>query len=145
MPEFLHQVVAKRERSNAIGVPGYFSRMLEEQLQRSYAALTTANSSTTVIVGPSQNFGNIARIVGNIYVREHSYSRVDAYIRANVYQHQQMFSTPETHSHEGNELRLVLDSVSFNTFRYNCYWCGVDLVAPERISRIEVVYDGASV
>ena len=144
MSEFLHQVVAKRERSNVL-MPNYLSRMLEEQFQRSYAALSTAHSSTTVIVGPSQNFGNIARVTENIYVREHSYSRVDAYIRANVYQHQQMFSTPETHSHEGNELRLVLDSVSFNAFRYNCYWCGVDLVAPERITRNEVVYDGASV
>ena len=157
MPEFLHEVVKKREREQEHRnlTPNNYLTELHRQMQESYNRMTsqalipptvaaTRNTSSTTV---TYNRGAISQLFGMVYVRSRSYNAVDEYIRRNAEAHNNWFNASDTAHTHGDTQRWVLDEVSSvyggrRQFTYSCYECGTTCLAGESIRREEVVNGG---
>jgi hypothetical protein len=130
MPEFLHEVVKKRERDAEyrtlriepprIGLPADFMEMMRRDMEASIARM---NQGDTLI-----------NIEGSVYVRRASIYQVTDATRRHLSHHAQWFDSNEelntgTHSH-----RWVLDYATqpdriLRQYHYTCADCGRQNVA----------------
>lgn len=152
MPEFLHEVVKKREReqSHRSNTPNNYLTELHRQMQESYermmGAASTPASSAVFATEPSRVNG-LTTIYGRIAVRTRSANQVDEYIRQNMIRHGNNLGQDDTHSHPGSDMQWVLEEVSASAFMsgfgqrhftYSCSLCGARVICSESVPR-EVV------
>lgn len=153
MTEFMHEVVARRERRQAERSSSISMRNIMDEMERrmqSYVQ-TPINPTIPVSYGSNStvtyNRGAISQLFGIVYVRSRSYNAVDEYIRRNAEAHNDWFVGTNTMHTHGDTQRWVLDEVSSvfggrRQFSYSCYECGATCLAGESIPREAVIHAG---
>ena len=152
MPEFLHEVVKKREREQEHRnySPRNYLDELQRQMQESYERMTRQAtipaSSAVYATDPGRFSGGLTTIHGMTAVRTHALRSVDEYIRRNMVNHGDNLARDTFHRHEETEMQWVLEEISAHWspglgrrhFTYSCSLCGQQVICSESVQR-EVV------
>lgn len=154
MTEFLHQVIAKREREQEhrnYSPRNYFDE-LQRQLQESYMRMTEQAIDAVYATSPSRAEG-LTTIYGRMAVRSRSANQVDEYIRQNMTRHGNNLMRDDYHTHQESDMQWVLEEVSaslmpnelisrLRQFTYSCSLCGQRVICSESVPREAVIYGG---
>jgi hypothetical protein len=154
MPEFLHEVVKKREREQEHRnySPRNYLDELSRQMEESYRSMMFQTSvPSSYATDPSRFSTGLSPIHGMTAVRTHSLRSVDEWIRQNMVHHGDNLAQDYTHSHPGSDMFWVLEEVSASAFitgvgrrhfTYSCSLCGARVICSESIPREAVVNGG---
>ena len=129
MPEFLHEVVKKRERDEEyrtlrlepprIGLPGFMNEMIRREIEESYARMRQASV--------------LVNIDGSVYVRQSSVSRLTDTTRRHLSRHAQWFDSDLDMNSADHAHRWVLDYATQGEvnrlYHYSCADCGRQIQA----------------
>ena len=126
MPEFMHEVVAERERRL-----GASTSHLSRLIGRNYEDLIRDMERTTQIISAPEPLVNID---GSVYLRQSSMVRMTDMLRENLSRHAQWFDSNEDINHADHTHRWVLDYVTqgdrfLRLYHYACADCGRQIQA----------------